>query len=56
LEHDGRRLTQCGVILRYLTGIDRTGFPNIKAWAARIAAPPGWAHPYYLMKRGFPRG
>jgi glutathione S-transferase len=36
------------------TGIDRTAFPNINAWASRIAALPGWAHPYALMKRGFP--
>jgi glutathione S-transferase len=38
------------------TGIDRTIFPNINAWAARIAALPGWAHPYDLMRRGFPQG
>jgi glutathione S-transferase len=38
------------------TGIDRTVFPNINAWAARIAALPGWAHPYELMRRGFPQG
>ena len=36
------------------TGIDRSAFPNINAWAARIAALPGWAHPFDLMKRGFP--
>jgi glutathione S-transferase len=36
------------------TGIDRAAFPNINAWAGRIAALPGWAHPYDLMKRGFP--
>jgi glutathione S-transferase len=36
------------------TGIDRSAFPNINAWTARIAAMPGWAHPYDLMKRGFP--
>lgn len=36
------------------TGIDRSAFPNITAWAARIAALPGWAHPYDLMKRGLP--
>jgi glutathione S-transferase len=36
------------------TGIDRSAFPNITAWAARIAALPGWAHPFDLMKRGFP--
>jgi glutathione S-transferase len=38
------------------TGIDRTAFPNINAWAGRVAALPGWAHPYELMKRGFPQG
>jgi glutathione S-transferase len=37
------------------TGIDRTAFPNINAWASRIAALPGWAHPYDLMKRGLPQ-
>ncbi len=36
------------------TGIDRSAFPNITAWTARIAALPGWAHPFDLMKRGFP--
>jgi glutathione S-transferase len=36
------------------TGIDRMAFPNINAWTARIAALPGWAHPYDLMRRGFP--
>lgn len=36
------------------TGIDRSDFPNIQAWIGRIAALPGWAHPYDLMKRGFP--
>jgi glutathione S-transferase len=34
------------------TGIDRAAFPEIAAWAARIAALPGWAHPYDLMRRG----
>ena len=38
------------------TGIDRATFPNINAWAARIAALPGWAHPYDLIRRGFPQG
>ena len=37
------------------TGMDRAAFPNIDAWAKRIAALPGWAHPYDLMKRGFPQ-
>jgi glutathione S-transferase len=36
------------------TGIDRDKFPGINAWAGRIAALPGWAHPYDLMRRGFP--
>jgi glutathione S-transferase len=36
------------------TGIDRTAFPQIAAWTQRIAALPGWAHPYDLMRRGFP--
>ncbi|MDY0882249.1 glutathione S-transferase family protein [Dongia soli] len=31
------------------TGIDRAAFPNINAWAGRIAALPGWQHPYSLM-------
>jgi glutathione S-transferase len=32
------------------TGIDRAQeFPNIEAWAARIAALPRWKHPYDLM-------
>jgi glutathione S-transferase len=34
------------------TGIDRTGFPNIESWTQRIAALPGWKHPYDLMPRG----
>jgi glutathione S-transferase len=34
------------------TGIDRNAFPNIKAWTQRIAALPGWKHPYDLMPRG----
>jgi glutathione S-transferase len=33
------------------TGIDRAGFPNIEAWTKRIAALPGWKHPYDLMPR-----
>jgi glutathione S-transferase len=36
------------------TGIDRAAFPNIEDWTKRIAALPGWAHPYDLMRRGFP--
>lgn len=33
------------------TGINRADFPNIEAWKARIAATPGWKHPYALMPR-----
>jgi glutathione S-transferase len=33
------------------TGIDRAAFPNIDAWTKRIAALPGWKHPYDLMPR-----
>lgn len=35
------------------TGINRADFPHIEAWKARIAAMPGWAHPYALMPRAF---
>jgi glutathione S-transferase len=34
------------------TGVDRTLYPALNAWADRIAALPGWAHPYDLMPRG----
>jgi glutathione S-transferase len=34
------------------TGIDRAAFPNIVSWTRRIAALPGWRHPYDLMPRG----
>lgn len=38
------------------TGIDRKQeFPNIEAWAGRIASLPGWQHPYALMP-GAPAG
>ncbi|WP_116132979.1 glutathione S-transferase family protein [Tropicimonas sp. IMCC34043] len=30
-------------------GFDRKDWPNIDAWLARIAALPGWKHPYELM-------
>jgi glutathione S-transferase len=33
------------------TGIDRKTYPNIEAWTKRIAALPGWKHPYDLMPR-----
>jgi glutathione S-transferase len=36
------------------TTIDRDAFPNIRAWTRRIAALPGWKHPYDLMPRGSP--
>jgi glutathione S-transferase len=34
------------------TGINHDDFPNIQAWKKRIAALPGWKHPYELMPRG----
>jgi glutathione S-transferase len=34
------------------TTIDMQAFPNILAWKQRIAALPGWKHPYELMPRG----
>ena len=30
-------------------GVDWADFPNVGAWLARIAALPGWVHPYELM-------
>ena len=30
---------------------DRTQYPNINSWLDRIAAQPGWKHPYDLMPR-----
>ena len=33
------------------TGIDRAKFSNIDAWSKRLAALPGWKHPYDLMPR-----
>lgn len=33
---------------------DRADYPAIDAWLTRIAAQPGWAHPYDLMTRAFP--
>jgi glutathione S-transferase len=33
------------------TGIDRAKFPNIDTWSKRLAALPGWKHPYDLMPR-----
>ena len=36
------------------TGLDRSATPNIEAWTQRVAALPGWKHPYDLMPRGLP--
>jgi glutathione S-transferase len=33
---------------------DRADYPAIDAWLTRIAAVPGWKHPYELMQRAFP--
>jgi glutathione S-transferase len=35
-------------------GVAWADYPNIEAWLARIAALPGWVHPYQLMP-GHPR-
>lgn len=35
-------------------GFSRADWPNIDAWLDRIAALPGWKHPYDLMQRAFP--
>ena len=35
-------------------GFDRKDWPNIDAWLDRIAALPGWKHPYDLMQRALP--
>jgi glutathione S-transferase len=32
---------------------DRADYPAIDAWLTRIAATPGWKHPYDLMQRAF---
>jgi glutathione S-transferase len=37
------------------TGVDLARFPRILAWRDRIAALPGWKHPYELMPRGLKR-
>jgi glutathione S-transferase len=34
----------------------RPEYPAIDAWLTRIAAMPGWAHPYDLMPSAFPAG
>jgi glutathione S-transferase len=33
------------------TGIDRAAYPHLEAWTKRVAALPGWKHPYELMPR-----
>ncbi len=35
-------------------GFARADWPHIDAWLDRIAALPGWQHPYDLMRRAFP--
>ncbi len=35
-------------------GFDRKAMPHIDRWLTRIAALPGWKHPYDLMQRAFP--
>ena len=47
-----RRLSMVGYLYYpEETGIDRSATPNIEAWSKRIAALPGWKHPYDLMPR-----
>ncbi|NNE87841.1 MAG: glutathione S-transferase family protein [Silicimonas sp.] len=36
-------------------GFDRKDWPAIESWMDRIAALPGWKHPYDLMEPAFPR-
>jgi glutathione S-transferase len=35
-------------------GFTRADWPRIDAWLARLAAQPGWKHPYDLMPRAWP--
>ena len=35
-------------------GFDRAEWPNIDRWLDRIAALPGWKHPYDMLPRAFP--
>lgn len=35
-------------------GFERTDWPHIDSWLDRIAALPGWKHPYDMMQRAFP--
>lgn len=37
------------------TGIDRGAYPHLEAWTRRVAALPGWKHPYELMPRAAAR-
>jgi len=37
------------------TGIDRGAYLHLEAWTRRVAALPGWKHPYELMPRGAAR-
>lgn len=37
-------------------GFSRADWPNIDRWLDRIAALPGWRHPYEMMRRAFPPG
>ena len=30
-------------------GVDWNGYPSVRDWLARLAALPGWRHPYDLM-------
>ncbi len=36
-------------------GFDRAAFPAVDAWLDRLAALPGWQHPYDLMPRSAPQ-
>jgi glutathione S-transferase len=35
--------------------VDLSAYPNVQRWIDRIAALPGWKHPYDLMPRGYAR-
>jgi glutathione S-transferase len=58
----GRRLTTADLSLagylfyREETGVELARFPSLIAWRERIAALPGWKHPYDLMPRGLKSG
>jgi glutathione S-transferase len=48
-------LSLCGYLYyREETGVDLGRFPQLVAWTQRIAALPGWQHPYDLLPRGLP--